>query len=69
VSTGFAPYRTALTGTRFAGAAVTDAPRAQAGAVGRIAAMDYAAGKAMDAAAVDANYVRRADAELKWNDR
>ena len=69
LSTGFAPYRPALTGTRFESAKVTDAPRAQAGAIGRIAAREYAAGRAVDPAAVDANYVRRADAELKWKDR
>jgi tRNA threonylcarbamoyladenosine biosynthesis protein TsaB len=69
VSTDFAPFRPALMGTRFDGARVTDAPRAQAGVVGRIAMLDFAAGKAMDPAGVDANYVRRADAELKWRDR
>ena len=43
---------------------VTLAPRALAGAVGRIAAKDFKAGKAIEAAAADANYVRRSDAEM-----
>lgn len=47
-------------------APVTEAPRALAGAIGRIAA-----GKvhlARDPAAIDANYVRRSDAELMWKE-
>jgi tRNA threonylcarbamoyladenosine biosynthesis protein TsaB len=39
-------------------------PRALAGAIGRLAAPLLT-----DPAALDANYVRRADAELKWKDR
>jgi len=68
VATGFDPFRTALTGTRFANAQVTEAPRALAGAVGRIAAARLAAGETGDPAALDANYVRRSDAELFWKD-
>ena len=38
------------------------------GAVGRIARRRFLAGENGDPAALDANYVRRADAELKWKD-
>jgi tRNA threonylcarbamoyladenosine biosynthesis protein TsaB len=53
-----------LDGTRFAGAPVLTAPRALAAAIGRIAAERLARGEAGDAAGLDANYVRRTDAEL-----
>lgn len=43
---------------------VVTAPRALASAVGQIAARAFAAGQAGDPAALDANYVRRSDAEL-----
>jgi tRNA threonylcarbamoyladenosine biosynthesis protein TsaB len=39
-----------------------------AGAIGLIAARAFAAGWGMDAAEIDANYVRRADAEMMWKD-
>jgi tRNA threonylcarbamoyladenosine biosynthesis protein TsaB len=68
VSTDFGPFRTALRASRFLQARVTEAPRCLAGAIARIAALRLAAGEAADAAAVDANYVRRSDAELKWRD-
>jgi tRNA threonylcarbamoyladenosine biosynthesis protein TsaB len=41
-------------------------PRALAGAIGRIAAREF--GLALDPSEVDANYVRRADAEMLWKD-
>jgi tRNA threonylcarbamoyladenosine biosynthesis protein TsaB len=47
---------------------VIEAPRALAGAVGRIALGDFLHGAAVDPAEVDANYVRRSDAELLWKD-
>jgi tRNA threonylcarbamoyladenosine biosynthesis protein TsaB len=53
-----------LEGTRFAGARVVTAPRELAGTIGRIAGERLARGEASDAAALDANYVRRTDAEL-----
>ncbi len=68
VSTDFTPFRAALAGTRFEQAPLTVAPRAIAGAVGLIAADLYRSGRALDPAAVDANYVRRSDAELFWKD-
>lgn len=43
-------------------------PRPLAGAIGKIAAREFAAGRALDPAAVDANYVRRSDAEHMWKD-
>lgn len=44
------------------------APAAIAGAVARIAAALYAGGDRPDPATLDANYVRRSDAELFWKD-
>jgi tRNA threonylcarbamoyladenosine biosynthesis protein TsaB len=44
------------------------APRALAGAVARIAAVRLARAEACDPAALDANYVRRSDAELFWRE-
>jgi tRNA threonylcarbamoyladenosine biosynthesis protein TsaB len=52
-----------------AGAEVIEARESVAGAVARIAAARYDAGERPDPAAADANYVRRADAELNWSDR
>ena len=43
---------------------ITKAPRALAGAIGVIASKDFEAGKAIEAAAAGANYVRRSDAEM-----
>ena len=53
-----------LEGTRFAGARIVTAPHALAAAVAQIASERLARGEAGDAAALDANYVRRTDAEL-----
>jgi len=61
VASGFAPP---LAGTRFAGAPIRTAPRALAGAVARLAAR----AEWRDPAALDANYVRRSDAELMWKE-
>ena len=57
-----------LGGTRFEGASITVAPRALAGAISRIALERFRQGLAVDPAEVDANYVRRSDAELFWKD-
>jgi tRNA threonylcarbamoyladenosine biosynthesis protein TsaB len=51
-----------------AGAEIISQRRALAGAIGRIAAREFAAGRGLDPAAVDANYVRRADAEMMWKE-
>jgi tRNA threonylcarbamoyladenosine biosynthesis protein TsaB len=45
-----------------------DPPRALAGAIGRIALDRFQRGLAQDPAEIDANYVRRSDAELLWKD-
>ena len=50
------------------GVPVTEAPRALAGSIGRIALARFQQGLAVDPAAVDANYVRRSDAELFWKE-
>jgi tRNA threonylcarbamoyladenosine biosynthesis protein TsaB len=57
------PFAAALAGRR-----TVTAPRAIAAAVGRIALERLRAGEAPDPAAVDANYVRRSDAELFWKE-
>ena len=69
IATDFTPFRTGLTGTRFEDAApVVTAPRALAAVIARIAAARWRRGEACDPAALDANYVRRADAELFWKE-
>jgi tRNA threonylcarbamoyladenosine biosynthesis protein TsaB len=50
------------------GAEILSEPRALAGAIGRIAGREFAAGRGVDPAGVDANYVRRCDAEMLWKD-
>jgi tRNA threonylcarbamoyladenosine biosynthesis protein TsaB len=65
VAADFAPYLGQLAGTRFAGASVVKAPRALAVAIASIAAGT----RAGDPAGLDANYVRRSDAELFWKDQ
>jgi tRNA threonylcarbamoyladenosine biosynthesis protein TsaB len=47
---------------------IVTAPRAQAGAVGQIAWKQLREGATSDPADVDANYVRRSDAELFWKE-
>ena len=49
-------------------ARVIVAPPAMAAQIARIAAARLARGQACDPAALDANYVRRADAELSWKE-
>lgn len=46
----------------------TEAPPAMAGAIGRIAREKFLRGEARDPAGIDANYVRRSDAELFWKE-
>lgn len=65
LSPDFAPFRHALAGTRFETTPVRGTPRALAAAIGKIAA----AAQAGDPAEIDANYVRRSDAELFWKDQ
>jgi tRNA threonylcarbamoyladenosine biosynthesis protein TsaB len=47
---------------------VITAPRALAGAIARIALKRFETGHTLDPADVDANYVRRSDAELFWKE-
>jgi len=60
VSIDFEPFRSFVD----ADVPVVTAPRALAGAIGRIAWGEFEAGRARDPAGIDANYVRRSDAEL-----
>jgi len=68
ISTDFSPFAAALGGTRFEKAPIVTAPRALGSAVGRIACERLRTGRAVDPAAIDANYVRRSDAELFWKE-
>jgi tRNA threonylcarbamoyladenosine biosynthesis protein TsaB len=61
ISTDLAPFAPLLQGRR-----MTQAPRPIAAAIGRIAWARLRAGIVENAAAIDANYVRRSDAELQW---
>jgi tRNA threonylcarbamoyladenosine biosynthesis protein TsaB len=47
---------------------VVIAPRALAAAIGHIAWDDFTLGRSSDPAEIDANYVRRSDAELFWKE-
>ena len=47
---------------------IATAPPALAGAIARIALARLLRGEASDPAALDANYVRRPDAELLWKE-
>lgn len=61
ISSGFTPP---LAGTRFERTPVRIAPRELAGAIARLASR----AEPRDPAALDANYVRRSDAELLWKE-
>jgi tRNA threonylcarbamoyladenosine biosynthesis protein TsaB len=65
VSQDFQPE---LEGTRFEGARIVTAPHVLAGAIARIACARFLRGEKTDPAALDANYVRRSDAELFWKE-
>jgi tRNA threonylcarbamoyladenosine biosynthesis protein TsaB len=54
--------------SRFAGATVIRAPRFLAAAVAECAEADGRVGRWSDPALLDANYVRRSDAEMFWKD-
>jgi len=66
VSADFAPFASAISGTRFEHMPSKTAPRALAGAMGRLAMKRLKAGLLCDPTAIEANYVRRSDAELLW---
>jgi tRNA threonylcarbamoyladenosine biosynthesis protein TsaB len=61
VSTDFSPFLSFVD----AEVPVVTTPRALAAAMGRIAWYEFEAGRACDPAEIDANYIRRSDAELK----
>ncbi len=63
VSTEFTAFAGSLTGRT-----QVTAPPALAAAIGRLAAVRHQAGEPGDPAAIDANYVRRSDAELFWKE-
>ena len=64
VSTDFTPFR-GLVDERVP---VLTAPRSMAGAIGGIAWQRWRTGQTCDPADVDANYIRRSDAELFWKE-
>jgi tRNA threonylcarbamoyladenosine biosynthesis protein TsaB len=66
ISQDFTPFLPALAGTRFERNPVIEAPRAIAGAIAKIAIRRAAEGLAQESAAIEANYVRRSDAELLY---
>jgi tRNA threonylcarbamoyladenosine biosynthesis protein TsaB len=68
ISTDFSPFRAAMAGTPFETTSVVETPRALAAGIARIAEMKFRRGFAADPAEVDANYVRRSDAELFWKE-
>lgn len=69
ISADFTSFCAAFAGTRFETARRVVAPRALARAIAHIACVRFLAGEApQDPAALDANYVRRSDAELFWKD-
>lgn len=57
-------WRTSLPGD----VEILSEPRLLAGAIGIIAAREFAAGRALDPVLIDANYVRRSDAAMQWTD-
>ena len=67
ISLDFAPFLPALAGTRYERYPVVQAPSAMAGAIAQLAIRQAAAGLAQDPAAIEANYVRRSDAELLYS--
>lgn len=68
ISTEMDRFEASFAGTRFASAPRWQAPRALAGVIGQIAWQRLQRGEAGDPALLDANYVRRSDAELFWKD-
>ena len=66
ISPDFTAFAEALAASRCRDARRTTAPRALAGAIARIAWQRWQSGVTSDPAALDANYVRRSDAELLW---
>jgi tRNA threonylcarbamoyladenosine biosynthesis protein TsaB len=68
IAANLAPFQASIAASRFASAPMLQAPRALAAAIAHIAHGRYRQGQARDPAAIDANYVRRSDAELFWSE-
>jgi tRNA threonylcarbamoyladenosine biosynthesis protein TsaB len=68
VSADLASFLPILAGTRFEHLPKVAASQALAGAIARIALRRHAEGLTADPAAIEANYVRRSDAELFWKE-
>jgi len=62
ITVDFAPFQNMVDSS----IPVVTVPHALAGAVGQIASRLFDLGQAVDLAAIDANYVRRSDAEILW---
>jgi tRNA threonylcarbamoyladenosine biosynthesis protein TsaB len=69
VAFDFTPFDVALSKSRFAHVTRTMAPRSLAASIAELALASFRAGERGDPALLDANYVRRPDAELLWRDR
>jgi len=65
----FTPFEAALSNSRFATAARTRVARALAGSIAELGLECFRAGLSGDPALLDANYVRRSDAELLWREQ
>ncbi len=65
----FETFLAGLAGKEYELISTIDSPRPLAAAIGHIAWNEFTAGRAQDPAAIDANYVRRSDAELFWKDQ
>ena len=66
ITMDFEGFHSALKGTAFAASKVIEAPKTLAAAIARIAESKLREGLAVPAEHVDANYIRRSDAELLW---
>jgi tRNA threonylcarbamoyladenosine biosynthesis protein TsaB len=66
VSPDYTAFAAAVDASRHRAAPRTNAPHALAAAIARIAWRRWQAGETSDPAALDANYVRRSDAESLW---
>jgi tRNA threonylcarbamoyladenosine biosynthesis protein TsaB len=68
ISHDWSLLRAILEGTRFAEMPLIEAPRPLANNIAKCAEMDAEFGMWTDPAGLDANYVRRCDAEFSWKD-
>ncbi|MGD0618098.1 MAG: tRNA (adenosine(37)-N6)-threonylcarbamoyltransferase complex dimerization subunit type 1 TsaB [Bryobacteraceae bacterium] len=68
ISTEMDRFEASFAETRFAAASRSNAPRILAGAIAKIAWQRLQQGETGDPALLDANYVRRSDAELFWTE-